>query len=87
VSYCFDVEAWEAEGIPAEGTANLDLSMISMNMGVLHVPLSEAEDGAPGIYSAHGVLSMEGGWQAVVTVTPGDGSAPIVGTFHFTATY
>jgi protein SCO1 len=86
-TYSFEVEAWEAQGIPAEGTATMDLSMTSMNMGVLHVPLSESGDGAPGIYSAHGVLSMEGGWQAIVTITPGDGSAPIVGTFHFTAAY
>jgi protein SCO1/2 len=86
-TYGFEVEAWEAQGVPAEGTASMDLSMTTMNMGVLHVPLSESGDGAPGIYSAHGVLSMEGGWQAIVTVTPGDGSPPIMGTFHFTAAY
>jgi hypothetical protein len=86
-TYSFEVEAWEAQGIPAEGTASMDLSMTGMNMGVLHIPLSASGDGAPGTYSAHGVLSMEGGWQAVVTVTPWDGSPPISSTFHFTATY
>jgi hypothetical protein len=86
-TYSFEVQAWEAQGIPAEGTASLDLSMTGMNMGVLHIPLSASGDGAPGAYSAHGVLSMEGGWQAVVTVTPWDGSPSISGTFHFTAAY
>jgi cytochrome oxidase Cu insertion factor (SCO1/SenC/PrrC family) len=86
-TYDFEVEAWEAEGLPAEGTASIDLSMTAMNMGVLHVPLSPSESDTPGIYSAHGVLSMEGGWGAVVTIKPFDGSATIQETFNFTAKY
>jgi cytochrome oxidase Cu insertion factor (SCO1/SenC/PrrC family) len=86
-TYDFEVQAWEAQGLPAQGTANIDLSMISMNMGVLHVPLNPSESDTPGVYSAHGVLSMEGGWQAVVTVKPVDGSPAIQETFEFNAKY
>ena len=86
-TYDFEVEAWEAQGLPAEGTAGIDLAMTSMNMGVLHVPLKPSESDTPGVYSAHGVLSMEGGWRAVVTVKPVDGSPAIQGTFDFTAKY
>lgn len=86
-TYDFEVEAWEAQGLPAEGTAGIDLAMSSMNMGVLHVPLTPSESDTPGVYSAHGVLSMEGGWRAVVTIKPVDGSPAIQGTFDFTAKY
>jgi cytochrome oxidase Cu insertion factor (SCO1/SenC/PrrC family) len=86
-TYDFEVEAWEAQGLPAEGTASIDLSMTAMNMGVLHVPLSQSESDTPGVYSAHGVLSMEGGWRAVVTIKPVDGSPTIQGTFTFNAKY
>lgn len=84
-TYTFEVNAWEADGIPAEGTATMDLTMTSMTMAPLHVPLSTSADGTPGVYSAKGVLSMEGGWQAVVTIMPGDGSTPIRETFNFNA--
>jgi len=86
-TYNFEVEAWEAAGQPAAGTASIDLKMTAMNMGVLHVPLSETASGTPGVYTAHGVLSMEGDWQAVVIVRPADGSATIQATFNFTAKY
>jgi hypothetical protein len=85
-TYDFEVEAWEANGIPADGTGSMDLAMTSMNMGVLHVPLTESAN-APGVYQAKGVLSMEGGWRAVVTVQPVDGSAAIQNTFTFSAKY
>ncbi|MGO8947187.1 MAG: SCO family protein [Ktedonobacterales bacterium] len=84
-TYTFEVDAWEADGIPADGTGTLDLTMTSMSMTPLHVPLSESADGSPGVYTAQGVLSMEGGWRAVVTITPGDGSTPIQETFNFNA--
>jgi hypothetical protein len=86
-TYDFEVEAWEAQGLPADGTANIDLTMTAMNMGVLHVPLTESGNDAPGVYRAKGVLSMEGDWKAVVTVQPVDGSAAIQDTFTFTAKY
>jgi cytochrome oxidase Cu insertion factor (SCO1/SenC/PrrC family) len=85
-TYDFEVEAWEAKGLPADGTASIDLSMTAMNMGVLHVPLTESSD-TPGVYQAKGILSMEGGWRAVVTIQPVDGSATIQNTFTFTAKY
>jgi len=85
-TYDFEVEAWEAKGLPADGTASIDLTMTAMTMGVLHVPLTESSE-APGVYQAKGVLSMEGGWKAVVTVKPVDGSAAIQDTFTFNAKY
>jgi hypothetical protein len=86
-TYDFEVEAWEAKGLPADGTASIDLTMTAMNMGVLHIPLTESGDDAPGVYRAQGVVSMEGGWKAVVTVQPVDGAATIQNTFTFTAKY
>lgn len=84
-TYSFEVDAWEADGIPADGTGTLVLTMTSMSMTPIHVALSESADGSPGVYSAQGVVSMEGGWKAVVTITPGDGSEPIQNTFNFNA--
>ena len=85
-TYNFEVEAWNQQGLPAQGTASIDLSMTAMKMGVLHVPLGAEGSNSPGVYSAQGVLSMQGGWQAVVTVKPVAGPS-IQETFDFNAKY
>lgn len=86
-TFSFEVEAWEAQGLPAEGTATMELTMTSMNMRIGNVPLNESGDDAPGIYRAQGTPAMAGGWQAVVSIKPGDGSPAIQGTFHFSVKY
>lgn len=84
-TYSFEVLAWDARGIPAQGTAVIELRMTDMNMGVLRVPLVPAGDGTGGMFRAHGVLSMAGRWQADVIVSPTGKGQSFQESFLFTA--
>lgn len=91
-SYSFEVDAWDARGNPLQGASvTIALTMTQMNMGVVHVALKPLSSGDgtsyPGMYSAHGVVSMAGAWQAVVQVSRPGAAAPIQATFQFTAKY
>lgn len=86
-TYTFTVTVEDAQGVPVQGASvTMELTMPDMAMAPVKVTLSPLSPPVPGTYQAQGVLSMVGGWQAVVTVTP-TGGAPLTATFVFTARY
>lgn len=70
----------------ANATVTLDLTMPSMAMSPVHADLKPVQPASTGAYRADGVLSMNGAWSALVTITA-PGSAPVTTTFAFAAAY
>ncbi|MGH2516564.1 MAG: FixH family protein, partial [Ktedonobacterales bacterium] len=83
-TYTFIVEAQDAQGTPIQGAAvSIALTMPSMTMTPLDVPLGPTTPAVPGAYQAKGVLTMVGQWQAIVQVKPANGGQPIQAKFVF----
>jgi protein SCO1/2 len=84
-TYAFTLTVLDSQDAPLQGASvGMDLTMPSMPMSPLHVSLAPLNPPVPGVYSASGVLSMLGTWQAMFTITPSGGGAPITTTFTFT---
>ena len=84
-TYAFTLTVLDSQDAPLQGASvGMDLKMTAMPMSPLHVSLAPINPPVPGVYSANGVLSMLGTWQAAFTITPAGGGAPITTTFTFT---
>ena len=85
-TYDFIVEALDGNGTPMQNASvSIALTMSAMAMTPLTVSLGPTNPSVPGAYTAQGVLSMYGQWQAVVKVRPAGGGAPLQATFTFTS--